>query len=395
MAADPRFHSLHDATWAQRAGLRSLTDALGADNIRWVGGAIRDSLLGHPVEDVDCATTHLPAAVIDKCNAAGIRTVPTGIDHGTITAVLDDGPVEITTLRRDVATDGRRATIAFAQDWQEDAARRDFTINALFAHPETLEVTDYFGGLDDLEERRVRFIGDARQRIREDHLRIMRYFRFQARFGYMLDEDAESACAELAETIKGLSRERVAMELLKLLQLPDPAPTVARMRKLGVLQVILPETCPPQLANLEQLIAAEQEQSFAPSAIRRLAALLPVISEVADAVAARLRLSRKQRAHLICVAERNNDDPQHAAALAYREGTDCAIDRILLTNGDASALKDWQVPQFPLKGGLIVERGIAAGPDIARILRAIEDRWIAEGFPDEERVMALLEEALS
>ena len=395
MAVDPGFTPLAEAAWTRREDLRTLVQALGADQIRWVGGAIRDSLLGQPVEDVDCATVHLPAAVIDNCKEAGIRTVPTGIDHGTITAVLPGGPVEITTLRRDVATDGRRATIAFAQDWQEDAARRDFTINALFAHPETLEISDFFGGLDDLAERRVRFIGDAGQRIREDHLRILRYFRFQARFGSALDEDAESACAQLAETLKGLSRERVASELLKLLDLPDPSATVTRMRKLGVLAVILPETCPPQITALEQTIAAEQAQGFAPNALRRLAALLPPISEVADSVAGRLRLSRKQRAHLICVAERDPGDADNPAALAYREGVACAADRLLLSGSDATGLIGWEKPQFPLKGGQIVERGIAAGPQVARTLRAIEDRWIAEGFPDETRVLAMLEEAIT
>ena len=392
MVADPHFHSLHDAAWTKRAGLRALTTALGADNIRWVGGAIRDSLLGQGVEDVDCATTHLPAAVMEKCQEAGIRTVPTGIDHGTITAVLEDGPVEITTLRRDVATDGRRATIAFAQEWQEDAARRDFTINALFAHPETLEISDYFGGLEDLAERRVRFIGDAKQRIREDHLRILRYFRFQARFGSQLDEEAEAACSELAETIKGLSRERVAAELFKLLELPDPGETLSRMRALGVLQVILPETCPPQLKALSQLIAAEQAQGFDTSAIRRLAALLPALPDIADSLAARLRMSRKQRAHLICVSERQPDDSASMHALAYREGTDCAVDRVLLAGADATPLKDWQVPQFPLKGGEIVERGLAVGPQVAQIRRAVEELWIAEGFPAHDRVQELLDQ---
>ena len=241
---------LRQAEWPRRAGLAALTAALGAENIRWVGGAVRDSLLGAQVHDVDCATLLLPAEVIDRCRAAGIRTVPTGIEHGTVTAILKDGPVEITTLRRDVETDGRRATIAFAKDWPEDAARRDFTINALYAHPETLEIADFFGGLDDLRERRVRFIGSAEQRIAEDHLRILRYYRFQARFGAALDAEAESACAALAHTLKGLSRERIAAELLALLALPDPHATLERMRANGMLGVILPEACAAQLAAL-------------------------------------------------------------------------------------------------------------------------------------------------
>ncbi len=400
MAADPSFAPLADAEWTSRVGLGELTRALGADNIRWVGGAVRDSLLGLPVHDVDCATTHWPDAVIDRCREAGIRTVPTGIDHGTITAILDDGPVEITTLRRDVATDGRRATVAFAKHWQEDAARRDFTINALFAHPETLEISDYFGGLDDLAERRVRFIGDARERIAEDHLRILRYYRFQARFGAALDEQAENACADLASTMAALSRERVATELLNLLGLPDPADTIERMHARKVLQVILPESCKAQLATLRAVIAAEQAQGFTPDGLRRLAALTPAISEIADAIAGRLRLSRKQRAHLICVAERDGatdacTNAQDAAALAYRQGRDCAVDRILLSQGDARSLATWVQPEFPLKGGAIIARGVEPGPQIARMMRAIEDRWIDEGFPDTSRVQQLLNEELA
>ena len=173
---------LPQAQWVARSDLAGVIAALGEGNARFVGGAVRDTLLGIQVKDVDVATPLSPNEVIERLGAAQIRTVPTGIEHGTVTTVLPEGPVEITTLRRDVSTDGRRATVAFSKDWREDAARRDFTINALYADPSTLEISDFFGGLDDLAARRVRFIGDARQRIREDHLRILRYFRFQARF---------------------------------------------------------------------------------------------------------------------------------------------------------------------------------------------------------------------
>lgn len=386
---------LSQAEWPRRAGLAALTAALGARNIRWVGGAVRDSLLGAGVHDVDCATLLTPDLVIDRCRAAGIRTVPTGIEHGTVTAILKDGSVEITTLRRDVATDGRRATIAFAADWREDAARRDFTINALYAHPETLEIADFFGGLADLEARRVRFIGDARERIAEDHLRILRYFRFQARFGAELDAAAESACAELAHTLKGLSRERIAAELLALLALPDPHPTLERMRANGVLGVILPEACAAQLAALARLIAAEAGQGFAPDPVRRLAALLPPSPDVAETVAARLRLSKAQRNRLVSAAERNAGDAADPHALAYRLTVPLAIDRLLLTGADARGLRDWNVPVFPLKGGAIVARGVSAGPDVARILQQVESRWVAEGFPDSARIAAMLDEALA
>ena len=387
--------SLKDADWTKREGLAQLTRALGPENLRWVGGAVRDGLLGVPVHDVDGATTLLPAAVIAACARAGIRTAPTGIAHGTVTAILADGPVEITTLRRDVATDGRRATVAFASDWSEDAARRDFTINALYAHPETLEIADYFGGLVDLAAERVRFIGEAHARIAEDHLRILRYYRFQTRFGAACDAEAEDACAELAHTLKGLSRERVSAELLALLSLPDPHATIARMRERGVLPVILPEACPPHVAALGRLIAAEAAQGIAPDAVRRLAALLPPSPEVAEAVAARLRLSKSQRTRLVAAAERGAGDGADPAGLAYRLTPAVAIDRLLLIGADAARLKGWEPPLFPLKGGQIVARGITAGPHVARILQAIETRWVAEGFPGSERIAQMLEEELA
>jgi poly(A) polymerase len=388
-------NTLASADWPRREGLRALVAALGAEHMRWVGGAVRDTLLGAGVHDVDCATLHAPEKVIELCREAGIRTVPTGIEHGTVTAILADGPVEVTTLRRDVATDGRRATIAFATEWREDAARRDFTINALYAHPETLEISDWFGGLADLEARRVRFIGDARERIAEDHLRILRYYRFQARFGSRLDEEAEQACADLAATLKGLSRERVADELLRLLALPDPGATVARMFERGVLGVILPETCRAHVAALRALIAREEEQAIAPDPVRRLAALLPPSPDVAETVAARLRLSKAQRARLVSAAERREEDAADPQALAYRLSVPFALDRLLLLAQDARAVAGWEPPVFPLKGGAIVARGIAAGPQVARTLQEVERRWVEEGFPDAERVEEILGQVLS
>lgn len=387
--------ALKTADWPRRDGLRRLTAALGAEHIRWVGGAVRDTLLNMAVHDVDCATTHTPDRVIDLCKEAGIRTAPTGIDHGTVTAILEDGPVEITTLRRDVATDGRRATVAFATEWCEDAARRDFTINALYAHPETLEISDYFGGLDDLAARRVRFIGDARDRIAEDHLRILRYYRFQARFGAQLDPVAEEACAAMAATLKGLSRERIAAELQALLALPDPHATLARMHSAGVLGVILPETCRAHLDALSRLIRREDADGYARAPIRRLAALLPPSPEVAEAVAARLRLSKAQRARLVSASERLGSDAEAPQTLAYTIGTEQAIDRLLLLDRDTAVLDGWEPPAFPLKGGEIVARGVAAGPQVARIMQTVERRWVAEGFPDTGRIGQILDEELA
>ncbi|MET0587698.1 MAG: CCA tRNA nucleotidyltransferase [Novosphingobium sp.] len=379
-------------SWTKRKDLISLVKAMGEGNSRYVGGAVRDTLLGLEVKDIDVATPLVPEEVIARLDAADIRTVPTGIDHGTVTALLRGGPVEITTLRHDVSTDGRRATVAFAQDWQEDAARRDFTINALYADPVTLEIFDPFGGLEDLKARRVRFIGDARQRIREDHLRILRYFRFQTRFGSQPpDIESENACSELAATLKGLSRERVGMEMMNLLGLPDPAPTVARMAELGVLPVVLPEADPKALARL---VAEEQRQDIAPDAIRRLAALLPAEVPLAEQVASRFRLSGAQKKRLATAAARNGET-EDARALAYRLGMEQALDRLLIAGEDTGPLKDWDIPTFPLKGGEIVARGVKAGPEVARILQAVEARWVAERFPPRDRVDVLLDEALA
>ena len=377
--------------WMARTDLAALVAALGADNLRWVGGAVRDTRLGLAVKDIDAATTLRPDAVIAACAAAGLRTIPTGLAHGTVTVLLDGGPVEVTTLRHDIATDGRHATVAFAQDWREDAARRDFTINALYADPTTGEIFDYFGGLPDLAARRVRFIGDARQRIREDHLRILRYFRFQARFGATpADAEAESACADLAATLKGLSRERIGMEVLNLLGLPNPAPTVARMVELGVLTVILPEASSETLAAL---IAQEQAQQVVPDPLRRLAALLPPDRALAEHVAARFRLSLAQKRRLAAAAAREGAQPS-PQALAYQLGYEGALDRLLITGASIASIIDWPIPQFPLKGGEIVARGVSAGPEIHRLLRAVEAEWIAQGFPDREQVLTLLDTML-
>lgn len=385
---------LPDASWTKRDDLAQLIGAMGADNARYVGGAVRDSMLGKDISDIDIATPLLPAEVIDRCKAAGIRIVPTGIDHGTITAILPDGPVEITTLRQDVSTDGRRATVAFAEDWREDAARRDFTINALYAHPETFAISDYFGGIDDLRAGRVRFIGDAHQRIREDHLRILRYFRFQARFGDDWDADALSACTELASTLKGLSRERVGWELQLLLGLPDPSATITKMRDIGVLEQILPESGKRQIEMLSNLVAWESAQDVAPDALRRLGALLPPVAAIAESVSARLRLSRQQRERLRCIARRSPDDGTNPRALVYRQGSDCARDRLLLGGFALDAIAGWDAPVLPLKGGEIVARGVERGPDVARILQAVENRWVEEGFPDRQRVDAILSSLL-
>jgi len=390
--------SLDAAKWRKKRGMKRLLTALGADEglTRYVGGAVRDDLLGLPVSDIDLATRIPPDEVVRRLERAKIKAVPTGIDHGTVTAVSDGHPFEITTLRRDVSTDGRRATVAFTDDWQEDAARRDFTINALSADPKTGELFDYFGGLADLEQRHIRFIGDPLQRIAEDHLRILRFFRFHARFDAgEPDAAALDACAARANDLMALSRERIADELLKLLGLPDPSRTVSIMLDRDILKPVLPEIQASSIRTLRALIAAEEEAGIKPDALRRLAALLPREPVVADDIGSRLRLSNKARKRLVCAVEPATDEaPQ---ALAYRVHLECAIDRLLLANRikEAGEIVGWHSPRLPIGGGALIERGLSEGPVVARTLRQIEDRWVASGFPAGRDFEKIVAEALS
>ena len=384
--------------WRKRRGMTRLLRALAADEgqTRYVGGAVRDELLGLPVSDVDLATRLLPEDVVARLEKARIKAVPTGIDHGTVTAVSDGQPVEITSLRRDVSTDGRRATVAFTDDWKEDAARRDFTINALSADPVTGEIFDYFGGLDDLQGRHIRFIGDPLQRIAEDHLRILRFFRFHARFGSgALDAAALDACTARANDLMALSRERIADELLKLLGMPDPAPTARVMLERGILKPVLPEIEAQRLASLEALIATELVAGIEPDALRRLAALLPRDPLLAEKIAVRLRLSNKARKRLACAAGTELFANSHA--LAYRVGSGCAVDRLLLAGRakDAGEMAEWKPPRLPTGGGALIARGLPEGPIVARTLRQIEDKWVAAGFPTGEAFEKIVSERLA
>jgi poly(A) polymerase len=363
--------------------------------IRYVGGCVRDTLLETPVSDVDLATRLAPNAVLERLQGVGIKAIPTGIAHGTVTAVLRGRPVEITTLRRDVSTDGRRATVAFTEDWQEDAARRDFTINAMSADPISLELFDYFGGLDDLQQGRVRFIGDPIERIAEDHLRILRFFRFHARFGRgEPDRDALEACTQRANDLMALSRERIADELLKLLAGPDPVATVALMVARGILRPVLPEIDKAGVARLAALVEREQVQGVAIDAIRRLSALLPANAEIATAVGARLRLSNKTIKRLVTAADRTLGDDSRV--LAYRIGLEGAIDRLLLAKSGSdlsaklAALEGWKRPRLGIGGGDLIGMGVPEGPKISRLLQAIEAEWAASGFPEDKAAVRAL-----
>lgn len=379
------------APWRKWGGMKRLLGALGAaeGKTRFVGGCVRDTLLGLDVSDVDLATCLPPHEVMKRLDRARIKAVPTGLAHGTVTAVIRGRPVEVTTLRRDVATDGRRATIAYTGDWREDAARRDFTINALSADPESGELFDYFGGADDLAARRVRFIGDPLTRIAEDHLRILRFFRFHARFGEGAPDRAGlEACAARVNDLMALSRERIADELLKLLAVPEPAATVRLMIERGILKPVLPEI--KDAALLAALIETERAAGIAPDPVRRLAALLPADVGTAGAVAGRLRLSKRLAKRLVSAAGRRLDDPE---VLAYEIGSQEAVDRFLLagrTDPDLGALQEWKKPRLPIGGGDLISMGLKAGPIVAKTMQAIEREWVRSGFPaDREEVRAI------
>jgi poly(A) polymerase len=389
---------LENAEWRGADGLKRIVTALRDDygGPRIVGGAVRDSLLGLEVSDVDLATTLHPETVIDRLEAARIKAVPTGLDHGTVTAVTDGRNYEITTLRRDVATDGRRATVEFATDWREDAERRDFTINALFADSLTGEVFDYFNGLADLQAGVVRFIGDPDQRIAEDYLRILRYFRFLARYGRGgLNGEAIAACARGVHGLTALSRERIAQELTKLLSLPDPSKSISLMVENGIFATFLPELNSDAAAVVAVLVKREAKFLLPASLPARLLTLLPKEADTVDRVAARLKLSNKLREALALRVSAPPPNAGNIRELAYRHGVECARDVAMLyaSDNDVTAcmetLTDWDMPLFGIKGGELIALGLPAGPMIAKTLQTVEAKWIAEDFPPEDRQLAI------
>ncbi|HEY9092198.1 CCA tRNA nucleotidyltransferase [Parasphingorhabdus sp.] len=403
-AAGLAFVKLPGAPWHQRQSLKNIVAALdGQDGmVRFVGGAVRDSLLGLPVQDIDLATILKPDDVMARLSKAGIKVIPTGIGHGTVTAITRDGPVEITTLRRDVSTDGRRATVAYSDDWKEDAARRDFTINALSADPETLEIYDYFGGLEDLENRHIRFIGSARQRIAEDHLRIMRYFRFLARFAETrVDDEAYAACTQAAESLHSLSRERIADELMKLLVTANPAFAVGKMLDAGIFDHVFAGAESEAAAQLDRLVNREQAYSIPPVAIRRLITLLPKDVDKAGKIVTGLKSSKKMRRGVMDRLTAQEPAAADMPVLAYHYGAEAAQDIALLFAADddlaacMEALDGWQKPVFPITGGDLIAMGLEPGPIVTKTLAKVEQAWIDEGFPDEERVTQLARESIS
>ena len=372
-------------SWLATTDAVRLLDALGAAQglSRLVGGCVRDALLGHEAADIDVATLMTPEQVTARLTTAGLKAVPTGLAHGTVTAVSGNLVAEVTTLRRDVATDGRHAEVTFTDDWQADAARRDFTINALYARLPGGEVADYFGGLEDLAARRVRFIGDPLQRIAEDHLRILRFFRFSARFADTLDADGLAACKLRANDLMALSRERVAQELKGLLGGTDPAPVVNVMLEAGIFRPVLPEIGVERLAVLARTVASEAAAGQDPSWTRRLAALLPSDRAAAEGVARRLRLSNAERARIGLAVLPVEAVPVYA--MAWQIGVEAAMDRLLMAGqvADAKQLAAWERPRLPVSGRDYVARGVGPGPEVAARLARFERDWVAAGFPAE------------
>jgi poly(A) polymerase len=377
MSPDAPIRRIAPPDWLVHPTLTALLDALGEG--RFVGGVVRDTLLGLPPGDLDLATPLEPQEVVGRLTRAGIKTVPTGIAHGTVTAVLADGrPVEITTLRHDVETDGRHATVAFTVDWAADAARRDFTLNALYLD-RTGGVWDPVGGLGDCLAGRIRFVGEPLRRIDEDVLRIPRFYRFQARYGRVPAEPAaRAACRDRAARINGLAGERLRTETRKLLAASDPAPTVRLMIEDGVLGAYLPAPFYPD--RLAALVRIEPRAD----PIRRLAALID--GETGSVAAERLRLSNAERDRLTALTGANPIDPGAAAqaqrALLYRVGAPFYRDfallrgaRHLLTIADA-----WGNPTLPVGGGDVRALGIPAGPMVGALLKQVEAWWIEGDF---------------
>jgi poly(A) polymerase len=402
---------LSNLSWLQTGPLARLLAVLDRDGeqARVVGGAVRNTLLQLPRGDIDVATTALPEEVVRRAEAAGFKPVPTGIEHGTVTVVVAGTPFEVTTLRQDVETFGRKAVVRFGREWKADAERRDFTMNALSVAADGT-VYDYVGGLADLDARRVRFIGDPKQRIAEDYLRILRFFRFHAAYGQGAPDQAGlHACIAGRAGLELLSRERVRMELMKLLVAPGVVPAVNAMAEAGLIVPVLDGV--PLLANLAAMVAIEAALGRPGEAARRLAAFAVLVAEDAERLWLRLRLTNAEHERLLSMADgwwRVSPDAgeQSARALLYRIGPESFADRGLLAWSRSTARPDdgrwrelvtlpdrWTAPKFPLKATDFIARGVPKGPQLGVALRAAETAWIAADYPNDPSVLKRLADA--
>ena len=400
-----------EAAWLSESPLKDLLAVLDRDGeeARVVGGAVRNALLGEPIDEVDLATTARPREVIRRAAAARFKAVPTGIAHGTLTVVADGRPFEVTTLREDVETYGRHAKVAFGRDWRRDAERRDFTMNALsLARDGT--IYDYVGGLADLAVRRVRFIGTPAERIAEDFLRILRFFRFHAAYGEGAPDPAGlAACIAARAGLDALSRERVRMEMLKLVLARHAVPTLAAMTEAGLLDRVLGGV--PLIASVSNMVRLEAALALPADPVRRLGALGVAVVEDADRLRERLRLANAEHERLTAMADRwwhvfPTGDEQPARTLLYSLGPENFLDRVLLAWSRAQAgaadaawrelaslPARWQAPSFPLKAADFLARGVAKGPALGAALRQAEAAWITAGFPNDTAAIAAIADA--
>lgn len=403
--------------WAddhQVAQVFAVLEAAGHD-VRVVGGAVRNALLGLDPKDIDFGTSADPATVTELFRAAGMKTVPTGIDHGTVTLVADGRSFEITTLRRDVETDGRHATVAFTDDWREDAARRDFTINALSCDREG-NLHDYFGGLADLAKRQVRFIGEADERIGEDYLRVLRFFRFFAWYGEGRPDGAGlKACARARDHLDRLSAERVWSEMRTLLAASDPARALLWMRQTGVLTAVLPESEKWGIDGIHRLVAAEAPFGWAPDAVLRLMVIIPPQRERIDTLVARWKLPNSVARRLAAWADQGDiapaTDERTFKTMLWRADRQAVADRLKLAIAEArsraeqdmAAMKQvaelnallalaqtWQAPEFPLAGQDLLDAGMEPGPGLGAALQRAQQHWLDNHFaPDRDALLKI------
>jgi poly(A) polymerase len=395
-----RLPSAPGAEWLSRPETQVVFAAIetAGHQVRAVGGAVRNTLLGRAVADVDLATTARPEQTMAAAQAAGLTVIATGLQHGTVTIISGHIPHEVTTLRADVTTDGRHATVAFTGDWAADASRRDLTINALYCDRHGV-IFDPLGGRADLETRRVRFIGDAAARIREDYLRILRFFRFHAEYAAGLPDPAGVAASVQERTgFARLSGERIHHELLRLLVAPGAMGVIETMAHAGLLTELLPVV--PRLSSLRRLIAIEQQHGLKPSTILRLAVLTIGVDEDATCLNRRLKVSAGE----LQVLQRAAAAIHHTTSLAlpelqrrlYHQGPAVYAEQTLLAWSRADVAADdaawhaaltlpsrWTAPKLPVGGAAVVALGVAPGPRIGRILAAFETWWIAAGFPSE------------
>jgi poly(A) polymerase len=405
--------------WMQAEALCAVFDALTRDGqeVRFVGGCVRDSLAGRPVKEIDLATPDPPEVVMEKLAKAGLKAVPTGIAHGTVTAVSGGEAFEVTTLRRDLETDGRHAKVGFTDDWLVDASRRDLTINAMSLRPDGT-LFDPFGGEEDLAAGRVRFVGKAEQRIAEDHLRLLRFFRFYAFYGRgELDPEARAAAQVMAPKLQELSVERVRDEFLRILAAPDPLGVLRVMTEVGALAEALPEAV--GLERLHEVLALEGKFKVSPEGLLRLAALIDWDDDGVTAVARRLKLSNAQREWLECVTALAQELEKHPLEAPsglevplHRKGPETVAAALLLhwaagaaagklppaatTAALRAKIATWRDRPFPLRGRDIVAEGVPRGPEVGRLLALLEDWWLAEGrAPNHQACLAKLQDILA